>query len=267
MKLNLFKGAAAFAAASFIAAAAHGQTTIGAYTGDVILSFYQTNSSGTGYGTDLEIDLGSFSNFLPGGADYQAGTVVNLSQLAVADISAQYGSDWNSDSSLLWAAAATNDGTTIDGVSSHYTLFGTEANNADAINGKSSTIQHNAATDINTIEQNLNDQTSTANSAETFVDTTSDTASFTGDGGSNTGNVFGFYGDGNFYNETVGTSTSDFYEDVTNTAGTDLGTFTLSSSGLSFEAPAAVPEPSTWATVALGALALVGFRGFRRRNA
>jgi len=67
-------------------------------------------------------------------------------------------------------------------------------------------------------------------------------------------------------------STLDFYEVVPNTtknshngSTTDLGTFTLDSSGdLIFTSAAAVPEPSTYAMVGLGAMSLLGFRRFRR---
>jgi hypothetical protein len=63
---------------------------------------------------------------------------------------------------------------------------------------------------------------------------------------------------------TSGTSSLTLYELLPGSgAGIDLGTFTLSSTGLTFTAFAAIPEPSTYAAI-LGAMTL-GFVLIRRR--
>ena len=76
---------------------------------------------------------------------------------------------------------------------------------------------------------------------------------------------FGFFPSGFEANVDGAPTSLGLYEvkNVHNTsAATEEGVFTLSSSGLTYQA---VPEPSTWATILVGAATLLGFR--RRRNA
>jgi len=101
-------------------------------------------------------------------------------------------------------------------------------------------------------------------SSDDAVLSTSDGSSFFGDSG-NASPFFGTSSDLNthFTEPTNGTTVQYLYEFQPGTLGTELGYFTLSSSNLTYTA---VPEPSTWASIVLGAAALIGIR-FRRRRA
>jgi hypothetical protein len=264
MKNRPITGTLAVVAAMLMSAAAHAQITINnGGRGEVILNFTQT--SGT---ANLEVDLGSIKQFLAGGS-FATGAPVTLTLLSTADLVAAYGASWNSSADNVFWSVATAIGTLNNAGAPKLTLFGTVANNASIPTGDNNQGAEGAF--ITDEISNLTNYNPTANSTEAGLVPVSDSSSYNGDSGL-TGNgganpSQGFFSvpafGANFQDQTNGTSSSDFYEMQENTAGTDIGTFTLSSSGLTFQSAAAVPEPSTWATVILGAATLIGLR--RRR--
>src|SRR5579859_5354482 len=76
---------------------------VSAQQDDLILGFRATG--GTGAGVNLEVDLGSVSNFYNGANDG-----LTLTNLVIQDLIDTYGADWSTRTDLFWAAAAT-DGT------------------------------------------------------------------------------------------------------------------------------------------------------------
>jgi len=265
-KINLLKGALAFAAASVIGASAHAQG-LATTPGDVIFNMYATGGTGSAY--DYQVDLGNFGQFLPGGAD-ATGSLITLSDVSITDISGSgpgYGSLWNSDSDVFWSVVGTNDtGTAHNGLSG-FGVLATDSVILDDFGSGTHTLSGIINTYVSDMGTSMDDVTPTANSGgEGIFDNSGDAGQYTvGDGGSP--NFYGGYLPSTFESSANGTSTLGLYEvqNVKNTnAATEIGTFTLSSSGLTYQA-AAVPEPSTWATMIAGALTLLGFS--RRRRA
>jgi hypothetical protein len=266
MKRNtsLIAGLLAFGAASLVGATAHAQ--VSTTEDDLILAFQAENSSETGYTTNLEVDLGPLNNFLPGGSD-ASGAPVSLSQLVVADLVSTYGSNWNSLTTLDWAIAGSNgfDEYSSTTPSNGFNIvFGTLRPGATIPTGQASGGAETTAGNLQSWADDLDGETSTSNSTQASDVSTSDPASF------NSFNSTGspYFGDGDlagtFLNTTDGTTELNLMEYAPSTKGLDVGTFTMSSSGLTYEA---VPEPSTWATLVLGAAMLIGFRFRRHRSA
>jgi hypothetical protein len=265
-KTTLFKGALAFAAASVIGASAHSQT-ISTVRGDMIFNMYATGGTGSSY--DYEVDLGNFSNFLPGGI-YGSGSLVSLSNVSITDIGGTgsgggYGSLWNSDSDVFWSVVGSNSTSGSSHGVSGYAVFATDSATLDDFSSGTHSLSLNNiggyVGDINT-----SGISTTANSnGEGIFDNSGNGDQYTvADGGAP--NFFGGYLPTTFESSANGTSTLGLYEvlNVNNTnPATEVGTFTLSNSGLTYQA---VPEPSTWATMLVGAATLLGFRR-RRRNA
>jgi hypothetical protein len=102
---------------------------IPAAAGDIILGFKATG--GQGADTCLEVNLGPASNFY-GAA---AGSVTVLNQLAVADLSDTYGTDWSTRSDLFWGVAGTTGVASVNGVPAR-TIW---ASRAETTTGTSST--------------------------------------------------------------------------------------------------------------------------------
>ena len=72
-----------------------------ATTGDLILGFRAT--SGTGQNVNLEVNLGSVSQF----QGQAAGTTLSISRLSAADLAATYGAAWASRTDLYWGIVGT----------------------------------------------------------------------------------------------------------------------------------------------------------------
>jgi len=235
---------------------------------DLILGF-QAPAGDTGSATNLEVDLGAASNFTSSTA-----TEV-LSQLNVNDLVATYGSNWTSD--VTWSVAGI---TSVAGDANNpsFDLTSTTSikeNNASGLQGAYGAIENLAGG--SSAAGSLKGQTSTANSAFAATIGTSSTPasglseSYTSE---EAGNGYTYAGNA----EATGASTDELYSLFPSSevgtgrgasfpAATDLGTFSLSTSGvLSFTGadPIAAPEPSTYAMMA-GAMGLL-FLAMRRRR-
>jgi hypothetical protein len=269
MKNNvLLKGALAFAAASIIGASAHAQTLL-ANPSDVIFNMYATGGPGTSY--DYEVDLGSYSNFLSGGS-YDTGAVVTLSGVSIADISGSvsgqgFGSNWDSDGDVNWSVIGTNYTNTVTHAPK-YTVLATDT--GALANFMNQTTAQTTSANIALYPNQINTDglSTTANSSSAIFDNQGDLSEYY-DAAGGTGSAPFFGGLPTSFEVTAsGATTTGLYEalpSVHTGNATELGTFTLSSSGLTYQAVAAVPEPSTWATILVGAATLFGLR--RRRMA
>jgi hypothetical protein len=278
MKSKIIISSAVFAL-SALSASAGTSSTVSANLDDAILDFRVTDGSGQGASTNLEVDLGSVSQFYN-----VASGGLTLNGLTDADLIGTYGSTWFTRSDLAWSVIATTGsatGTTINStLIPASTIWGTNAQSLVGLQSnpwttKSVGAQNSAITLISPLYATgsggggLNGQTHTSNSATAALLASGVAGSYSKQVGSN-GNFGFFTSGGSFENGTPGTglSASDFYqlEPSSNLSpSVYLGTFTLNDNGqLGFSATATVPEPSTYAAI-LGAITL-GFVAFRRRR-
>jgi hypothetical protein len=122
MKRLLTTALVGLAGAALSVSTANAQTTTTANAGDLILGFYAT--SGTGAGTDLEVDLGSIANF----ESYAPGSIISLNGTAglqAADLAATYGSTWFDNPDLFWGTVSGNTITQV-GNSTPDSFWGTD---------------------------------------------------------------------------------------------------------------------------------------------
>lgn len=224
--------------------------TVSAEQGDLILGFQATE--GTGAGLNLEVDLGSISNFY----DAAPGTMFTVPALVVQDLIDTYGANWGSRTDLFWGAAATDGNAQADPNGKlASTLWATGVpGNAVPLAGTSG-LQSPAATRIGGLYQgfvgSLNGATSTSNSSAAASIANSASGSWSVQ--ETSGNSFDFFSpkiDGQVSSQ----DTLNLYElDPTTTfprpEATDIGSLVLSSGGVEFDA---VPEPASWALVAGG---------------
>jgi len=269
---------------ALLAIPAQAQSTITAGFNDLVLGFRAT--SGTGSTLNLEVDLGSVSQFQsPSSSSF---TIAHLSAL---DISGTYGSSWNAaGSSVSWGIVGTTGATAAGPGVPAKTVWATkpwDVSGATDLAGtawnRGSTFAQqapaNAIATLFTGPNALNGATSTANSAYSAVFTagTPNSDSTWSSLDLKTANVsFGYF------NPTVDQTAdfslaqgsyllSDLYQITPGSgASTYLGTFGLAADGtLTFATSSSfftttVPEPSTYAAIA-GALAL-GLVAIRRRR-
>jgi len=231
------------ASAVLLTPAVHAQT-ITASLGDLILGFRAVG--GTGAGVNLEVDLGSVSNFYNG-----ASSMLALSQLVTQDLIDTYGANWGTRTDLFWAAAATDGNAQADpNGKPASTLWATGVpGDAAPIEGTSG-LQSPAATKIfglyNGSLGSLDGATSTSNSSAAAVIQNTLAGSWSVQ--ETSGNSFGFFNpkiDGQVSN--VGAL--NLYELQPTTtfprpAGTLLGTLILTQNGLSFQAGAGIAPPA-----------------------
>lgn len=119
----------ALACGALLTPVAHAATVTAGF-GDLILGFRGTNSAGAV--VNLEVNLGSVSNFYNTGA-----SEIHLPNLAVADLVATYGANWNR-ADVYWGAVATVSSSGTLGFPGN-TLFATAPNCASApLNANSS---------------------------------------------------------------------------------------------------------------------------------
>jgi hypothetical protein len=256
MKIKHTLAAALLAAGTLAASHAYAQG-INITDGDLLLCFHASDVS-----NDLVIDLGSYLSPV---------SSINVNADLIA---AGFGSSWYSDSHLQWAVIGKdqnglgNAGVPAPGgdTAQPDTLF--LSSNGVALNALTSSSQDPVA---NQIDDLYNLTWSGGNGAGT---TTSDgvgdylafgsfTESWSQNPLTSIDAHFGSFAPSPGNVGASGHGTVTMYELTPTNEGSSstLGNFTLNGNG-NFTTTA-VPEPSTWASIALGALALVGFR--RRR--
>ena len=256
--------------------------TVTAAVDDLILGF--ANSSGTGASTNLEIDLGSVSNF------YSVSGTEQLSGLVAADLVSTYGANWNTLATLTWGVAGSTGGSaqTLPNTLSipKDTLWGTKAESTLGVQSTPWTTgvfpvsQQTSANKIVTLytgaQGSLNGATATTNSATAALINAASAGSWNNEIGTSA-SAFAFFNPTNLFTNGVNGGfgeVSDLYqvEPGSGTAGPSvyLGSFALGTSGELFYsgtalgAASVVPEPSTYA--ALAGLVALGFVALRRRN-
>jgi len=290
-KINILSagsaGLLAAAALAFLAPSGHAGTV--AYsTGDLVLGFEDPGNA-----NDYVVDLGSASYFIslassPGTTNITANDPaygVSLGNIA-ADLSATYGSTWYANNAtqgtnVQWGVfgETANLGTSISGVPID-TAFLTVGENTPgsgsiAPTEFSSTTQNGWNTKFGIFSNpgaGFNNGTATSNSAYATVESDS---TYGGAWSNNSPSTNAFTIGFGIEQPTEGTYTGptnselDLYELIpTNKGGTGtgvlLGDFTLNSSGALSFTSAAVPEPSTYAAIGLGAAFLLFFRRSRK---
>jgi hypothetical protein len=247
-----------------------------ANVGDLILGFVPTGTQTSGDSTNLEVDLGTVQSFLTAGPGTY--TVANLG----TDLTSTYGATWDSTNLGFGVVGTVTANGQITGATSK-TIWGTSTESGGTYpatgfiggsnltaeghintiysNGNSTGIGGSAATNL----ADLSSQTDAVNGATLYGQTNSNSvgAAFSAEMGTN---AFSIPSASNSILLTaVNSGNSEDLLQLANGSGnlsTDLGYFTLSSSGiLSFTV---IPEPSTYAAI-LGALT-IGFVLIRRRN-
>jgi hypothetical protein len=292
-KLNIISpGLLAAVALAALASSAHSQTTLSYSTGDLILGFNDPNVAGD----DYVVDLGQASFFLtlaqsPGvttdiTASDPAHGGASLGSLST-DLSTIFGTTWYGNNAqgqnVQWGIIGASGKTAATGSIPKDTIFLTQpedfpgAGSNDPAEGGvgTQTGWNNQIIGFTTQGSGFNAATTSTNSNFAVEEPTS----FADAWGNNNLNSNAFDTNLNIEQSQnagltdIGPTNSqlDLYELLPTSeggtgAGTELGSFTLSSTGdLDFTA-AAVPEPSTYATVALGALLLLFYRRPRRSS-
>jgi hypothetical protein len=237
---------------ALLASAAHAQTVTTSLD-DLILGFYATGAPGKAL--NLEIDLGSISNF------YNATSSFAIPALAVQDLVDTYGASWSTRTDLFWGAVSTTGRATgtADGHAPVGTLWATAPDGQPAFNRGSAFAQKAASPNIEAMivagaGGSLFGATSTTNSAEAAVISASLAGSWSAQDFKSIGTSFGYFNPtvDNTANIPVGGQVvSDLYElQPANTpgfAGTLLGELVLTQSGLSFQAVSTFQDPFvTW---------------------
>jgi hypothetical protein len=261
---------AALAASAGLALSARAVPTVSTTANDLVLGFRAV--SGTGSSFNLEVDLGAFTDYTSGA--YSTG-VHQITALSAADLSATYGSDWNSGSSTVrWGIVGNDSDSNNNFVSNVFaskvaSVAGVQSVPYDAVFG--STVD-SAVGNVSSVVFGLNGQTSTANSSSSALVTASNGVSWSSNQFIQPGISFNVFDTDNVFenntNFTSGYKVSDLYQ-LTDGAVTYVGSFGLASDGkLYYSSSAAsfsaVPEPSTYAAI-LGVAAL-GFVAVRRRR-
>ena len=265
MKLTTYLSAAVLAAG--LAASAGATTTLSLATGDLVLGFQTT---GTGSTNNVEVDLGAFSTYQTAFNNSQTGVVVaNLG----ADLTADYGADWNTRSNITWSFAGNlaNSPTPTLFVSKVETVVGTQSA-AFTASFSNSTLGNSLTAATSVAITGLNGKTSTANSDIVAILDSSLGQSYTAAFGTdNLGYRIFTVGDvANTTSITGGSySVSDLYKVKASGAYTYVGSFGLDSAGVltySYNAASfsAVPEPSTYAAIFGGVV--LGYVAYRRRR-
>jgi hypothetical protein len=264
MKLSNYFTTALFAAAGLAATAS--ATTLSVGTGDLVLGFQTT---GIGSTNNVEIDLGAVSGYQTAFSNSQSLVIGNFN----ADLTAAYGSDWNTRSDITWSFAGnlsnTNPTKTVF-VSKVETVVGVQS--AAFTSSFSNGTLGTAITGTSLAISGLNAKESTTNSDTTAILDSSLGNAYTAAFGTD-GLAYRIFVKGDVQNTTDiapgSYSVSDLYQVKASGAYTYLGSFGLSDTGVlsySFSAStfSAVPEPSTYG--ALAGAAVLGFVGFRRRR-
>ena len=252
--------------------AAHAQAAYG----DLILGFELAGNT-----TNLEVDLGSVSSFI-GTAPGTYSIVTGLG----TDLSSTYGSGWNTNSNLNLGVVGSTSGTsgfagqlkrtlwvTSSGTAysqSVASLYAGANSNISALYGQSAAEGAFGGVSVSSSPADLIQTTAFSGTTQGILTGTTLAGSWTSQeatGGSGfsipitSGAVLEAA-----MNSSGGTVTNELYMlNPGSGPATDLGTFSLNSSGdLTFTALSVIPEPSTYAMI-LGVFAL-GFVMLRRRH-
>jgi len=240
--------------------------------GDLILGFRDDGSDlGTGTGTNVTVDIGSFTQFVSGGMYYDPGVTESLGiNLANDGLKSIYGNNYLSDTGLYFGVVGTN-GTASNQdelfVSAKATGGTPGTPNSTAWTIQSASAQNTQANAFQVLELvNL----APPNGVSDTPTTTS--YSWTRKENNSGGLSFGTFSTSAFEAVAPGGAAMDLYAlnpqaggPGVGNPGAFLGTFSIDSGGhLDFTA-AAIPEPSAFTWV-LGSAAL-GFVALRRARA
>ncbi len=250
--------------ALLISSSVRAQGTVSAQLDDVIVGFYATG--GQGAANNLEIDLGSVSQF------YNAapGSAFTLPGLALQDLVDTYGASWYGRTDLWWGAVATDGNASDANGKPAKTLWATAPSGAPAwVPGSifsQGTPESVIAPLYNGGAGSLNGAASTSNSASAAVITASKPGSYSAQDAKTANVSFSYFNPtvDNSANTTAGNEVSVLYELQPGAASaTPVGGLVLGQSGLSFQQ--SIPEPSAGALVALG-LGMSGMFCRRRKG-
>jgi hypothetical protein len=262
MKLRLLTTALVAMAGAFATQSANAQYTAAAGGEDMILSFYDTASS-----TDniVQVDLGQVSLFT--GAT-PTGISINLN----TDLTNQFGSGWFSNSSLEWSVDGTNNSAGTENFLQDSIYISTPSSTAVG------TKSFNQLGSIVTAISNLYNPNGTAGANSPGVAANTDILAPSNAENFNSVSSGGTFSTGdtivNFFNGSTSTMDLDVLQPKSpvqtstkasqGTVTVEPGLFTINSAGVvSFGT--AVPEPSTYALMLVGAL-LLAFQINRRKS-
>jgi hypothetical protein len=250
----------ALGCAGTLAATAGAQLPTTYTQGDFLLGFREIGNNNS-----VVVDLGPIASF---------STTLDFSVNLGSTLSTQYGAGWASNSNVFFSLASTNTGKTNYVTSPEY-LTGPNAGPATDWSRLTSTNSGTLQNKINTLggeftSAGVVEPKSDANAYSNFMP-----GGTTDAGHATTGDVaWGFFSpttEGTFDQGTAGVAL-DLIQLAPGTAsqlGPDEGTFQISADGntLSFTPQGAVPEPSSFAAMAvIGALALLGFQVKKSRK-
>jgi hypothetical protein len=280
----------AVAAGALLAPPAHAQTTLSYSAGDLVLGFEDPAAPAD----DYLVDLGQASYFItlsqtPGATNITTSDPAyggSLGNLA-ADLSNTFGSTWHDNNAqgdnVQWGVIGATPKLSSDGSIPEDTIFLTQPENFPGA-GSNDPTEGSLSTQ-KTWDSQVNSDfagpgngfvgaTTSTNSNYAVVEPSSDSDSWTNEHASYNAFATGLdiEQSQNAALTDIGPTNSqlDLYELLPTSeggtgSGTELGSFTLDSSGdLEFTSAAAVPEPSTYAAIGLGAAILLMLRRNRR---
>ena len=221
--------------------------------GDILLGFRLVKATDLTTITECVLDLGNYSHFVDGSF-----TARNIS----SDLSS-LDSSWKTDTNIAWSAIGTTATSTTDMIG---TALVFASQDPTAVLWKNSAVYHKAAffTNVSTFNGTALD----ANQGYVAAPGTN-----SWDSQENQAASFGYFSQGRFESNSgiasvLPGSTLQLDKLVTNlnntSTSTKLGTFSVDSNGLLSYAAVSVPEPSTYAMMAVGGLGILGM--IRRRS-
>ena len=257
----------AAAGLTVMTSAGKAQVTYVNTNGDFLLGFRQVGSTNS-----VLLDIGPITSF----TTVQSFSLGNLGSV----LSSTFGSGWATDGNVFFSLSATNGLTSgsTNWVTSPETVGGPESTIWPHLTSTNNTNLKNKITAMGNAYNTYSAQQTPGNPGvvESNQSNGDNYRNFmpggTNDAGHASGGIsYGFFNptiEGNFASGTAGV-TLDLIQ-LTATASTDLGDFTLSSDGstLNFTPEfAEVPEPSTYSMIALGGIGLCGLTILRSRRA